>query len=238
MDEQRKRIQPQEGIEMPKTTNQILLAAAAALTFVACGGGNASSGQIVGAAGMTLKTGAATLTIPAGALTQNTQVTLRETSPQHSGRTERVEVEPHGLALLQPARVSIHVDGSNVKVKMHGSDDSLVDVEVEDRNHGDYKTSMNSLGEIEVELEHGATCTTACSSTQECDDGVCKAHSENSAARVCDPVCAAGQECDDSVCKTHSEVEVEHGGTAGTCTPACATGLECDDGVCKAHHGG
>jgi hypothetical protein len=204
--------------------------------FAACGGGNSgSTQQSVDSAGATLKAGAATLTIPAGALTQSTPVTLREASPQHAGRVERVEIEPHGLALAQPALLSVQVDDTNAKVKMHGDDDGLVDVEVEDRNHHDYKTTMTALGNVEVELEHGATCAPACAANQECDDGVCKAHNEDDSAKTCDPLCASGQECDDGLCKTHDEVE---GGTPGTCTPACATGLECDDGVCKAHKGG
>jgi hypothetical protein len=220
--------------------NGILLGVAA-VVLVACGGGSdkASTGQTVGAAGATLKAGAATLTIPAGALTSNTQVTLREAEPQHQGRTERVEVEPHGLALAVPAQVSVKVDDNNAKVSMHdGTDDSLKDTEIEDRNHGVYKTSMSSLGEVEVEVEHGTACTPACATGQECDDGVCKAHTEDANAQACNPICTTGQECDDGLCKTHDEVETEHGGTAGTCTPACATGLECDDGVCKAHGGG
>jgi hypothetical protein len=115
---------------------------------------------------------------------------------------------------------------------MHDGNDDLVDTEIEDRNHGVYKTSMTSLGEVEVELEHGASCATACASGQECDDGVCKAHVEDANAPTCNPICPSGQECDDGACKAH-------GGTGGggtvTCDPACATGLECDDGVCKAH---
>src|SRR5206468_3983961 len=117
-------------------------------------------------------------------------------------------------------------------------DDSLKDTEIEDRNHGVYKTSMSSLGEVEVEVEHGTACTPACTTGQECDDGVCKAHTEDANAKACDPICTTGQECDDGVCKTHTEVETEHGGTPGTCSPACATGLECDNGICKAHGGG
>jgi hypothetical protein len=211
--------------------NTILLAAA--LIFAACGGGNdkASTVQTVGIAGATLKAGAATLTIPAGALIGSTQVTLREAEPQHQGRVERVEVEPRGTTLLQPAELSIKVDDNNARVKMHGGNDDLVDTEIEDRNHGVYKTSMSSLGEIEVELEHGTTCTPACAAGQECDDGVCKAHVEDDDAQTCDPICPSGQECDDGACKAHG------GGGAGTatCDPACASDLECDDGVCKAH---
>jgi hypothetical protein len=209
--------------------------AAVSLALAACGGSDKpSTVQTVDAAGATLKAGAATLTIPAGALAQSTQVTLREAEPHHQGRVERVEVEPRGLSLAQPARLAVQVDDSNARVKMHDGNDDLVDLEVEDRNHGVYKTGMSQLGEIEVELEHGRTCSPACGAGQECDDGVCKAHVENEHAKVCDPVCASGEECDDGVCKAHSEMEPGGGGTA-TCDPPCASGLECDDGVCKAH---
>ena len=209
----------------------ILLAAAVA----ACGGSSTpATVQTVGPAGATLKTASAALTIPAGAVAQDVQVTVREAEPHHQGRAVRIEVEPHGRALASAARLSIQVDDSNARVKMHDGADDLVPVEVEDRNHGRYKTTMSSLDDVEVELEHGAACTPACSSGQECDDGVCKAHSEDSGAKACDPVCDTGQECDDGACKAHSEVE---GGGATTCTPACASGLECDGGVCKPHHG-
>jgi hypothetical protein len=214
-------------------TNGILLALASLVLVAACGGGSnrASTVQTVGSAGATLKAGAATLTIPAGAFSQSTQVTLREAEPQHQGRVERVEVEPRGTTLLQPANLSVKVDDSNAKVKMHDGNDDLVDTEIEDRNHGVYKTSMSQLGEVEVELEHGKTCSPACTTGQECDDGVCKAHVEDANAPTCDPICPSGQECDDGACKAHG------GGGVGiaTCDPACATGLECDDGVCKPH---
>jgi hypothetical protein len=217
--------------------NEVFFSAAALVLAAACGGGSnrAQAVQTVGIAGATLKAGAASLTIPAGALLQNTQVTLREAEPQHQGRAERVEVEPRGTTLSQPASLSVKVDDNNAKVKMHNGSDDLVDTEIEDRNHGVYKTSMSQLGEVEVELEHGSTCATACTTGQECDDGVCKAHVEDANAATCDPICPTGQECDDGACKAHGGGGAGGGGTA-TCDPACATGLECDDGVCKAHH--
>ncbi|HEX4385236.1 MAG TPA: hypothetical protein VH083_19890 [Myxococcales bacterium] len=175
------------------------------LVAAACGGGNPSTQQTVGAAGATLQAGAATLTIPAGALSADTQVTLREAEPQHAGRSVRFEIEPRGKSLAQAAQLSIRVDDSNVKVKMHGGDDGLLDVEVEDRNHGDFKTSLGSFDSVEVELEHGANCTLPCPSNQECDDGACKAHGDDGAP-TCSPVCASGLECDDGTCKAH------HGG--------------------------
>jgi len=208
-----------------------------AFAIAACGGSDsASSTAQIGSAGGTLTAGSASLSIPAGALTQSTQVTLREAEPHHAGRVHRFEVEPHGQSLAQPARLAVKVDDSNARVKMHdGTSDDLVPVEVEDRNHGSYKTSMGQLGEIEVELEHGRTCSPACGAGQECDDGVCKAHNEDANAKVCDPVCASGQECDDGVCKAHSEMEPGGPGGTATCNPACGSGLECDDGICKPH---
>jgi len=217
--------------------NAIVLAATSFALAIACGGGShkASTSQTVGSAGATLKAGAATLTIPAGALSQQTQITLREAEPRHQGRDARIEMEHRGTALAQPARVSVKVDDTNAKVKMHGGDDSLVDTEIEDRNHGVYKTSMSDLGEIEVELEHGSACSPACATGQECDDGGCKAQREDASKKTCDPICASGQECDDAVCKTHSEAEGWPPGATATCNPACATGLDCENGVCKAH---
>ena len=215
--------------------DKIVFAAAASLALAACGGtSKPSTTQTVGNAGATLKAGAATLSIPAAALAQNTQVTLREAEPQHQGRVNRIEVEPRGLSLTQPARLSVVVDDANAKVRMHDGNDDLVDVEIEDRNHGIYKTGMAHFGEIEVELEHGRACSPTCAAGQECDDGVCKAHVEDAGATVCDPICATGQECDDGACKPHDEMEPAG---PGTCTPACATGLECDNGICKPHGG-
>jgi hypothetical protein len=212
------------------------LASAAALALAGCGSSKPSATKTVGSAGATLTAGNTTLSIPAGALTDDTPVTLREAEPRHGG-VLRVEVEPHGHPLAAAAKLSVRVDDSNVKLKMSDDGSNLSTVEVEDRNHHLYKTTMGTLHEVEVEEEHGATCTPACASGQECDDGVCKAHTEDASKRTCDPVCDSGQECDDGACKTHTEVETEHGLPSGTtsCTPACATGMECDNGVCKVH---
>lgn len=218
---------------------------AAALALTGCGGTSSSTtpaqtSATVGVAGATLTVGKATLSIPAGALASATQVTLREAEPRHAGRAHRVEVqfetEPNHAAQL-----SVVVDDKNVKsIKMHDNDaddSSLGQVEVEDRNHHQFKTEVNHSGGIEVEVEHGLACATACSATEECDDGACKPHAENEHAKVCDPVCASGEECDDGACKAHAEAEHQAPGAPATCAPACAAGLECDDGICKAHGG-
>lgn len=166
-------------------------------------------------------------------------MTLREADPKHTGRADRVEIEPHDALNVGPgleAHLSVKVSDSNPKVKMHsGSDDSLEDVEVDDRTHHSFKTNMTTLGDVEVEVEHGASCATlpvACTATQECDDGVCTGH--NDAAKTCAAVCDTGQECDDDgLCKPHNEVELKHGVVPGDCSPACGTGLVCHDSVCS-----
>jgi hypothetical protein len=126
------------------------------------------------------------------------------------------------------------VSDSNVRVKLHlGANDSLADVEIDDRNHHSFKTHLATLDDVEVEVEHGTACSTSCAAGQECDDGACRDHDH--AATPCSAVCAMGQECDHGVCMTHDQYEMDHGGTPGTCLPTCASGLTCHDGICSAH---
>jgi hypothetical protein len=220
---------------MFKNSMTVAVAAAAAVALVGCGSSSKASQTlpVVASVGATLTAGAATLTIPAGALTKDTTVTLREAEPQH--HNSRFEVEPKdALATGHEAHLSVKVNDSNPRVKMHkGSDDSLEDVEVDDRNHHSFKTNMSTLGDVEVEVEHGTACAAACATGQECDDGVCKEH--NDAAKTCTTVCDTGSECDDGTCKTHNDFEIDHHGTPGTCSPTCDTGLVCHDGLCSAH---
>lgn len=191
---------------MPKTLAGTIAAAIASLSLTACGSSGAtptSATQVIGAGGGTIQVGSSALSIPAGALGAPTQVTIREAEPHHAGRAVRIEIEPGGTKLAVPAQVAVKVDDTNVHVKMHDDADDLVDVEVEDANHGKFKTSVTELGAVEVEVEHGLACTPACAASEECDDGVCKAHAEDATARTCTPVCATGLECDDGVCKVH-----------------------------------
>jgi hypothetical protein len=235
-----------EEVQMTtKNSIRFSFVAAAALVLTACGGSSSApqTTATIGTAGGTLRAGAAALSIPAGALKEDHQVTLREAEPHHAGRATRVEVEPKGLQLEHPAEVAVQVDDKNAHIKMHdGSSDDLVGVEVEDQAHHSYKTSMSELGEIEVEVEHGAACATACAANEECDDGVCKAHVEDAAKAACSDVCATGEECDDGVCKPHGGVagadDTTNPPAPGTCNMTCGSGLECDNGICTPHKNG
>jgi hypothetical protein len=221
------------------------LAAAVAVVAAGCGGSasspaasvRSSQTATIGAAGGTLRTGAVTVSIPAGALREDRQIVLREAEPRHAGAAVRVELEPNDLPLAANAIVVVKVDDRNGRVKMSDDAGNLVQVEVEDPNHGTFKTVEDRLGAVEVEVEHGRVCTTACAANEECDDGVCKPHVEDAAAATCATPCASGLECDDGACKPHGGGAATAGGAPApaTCTPACATGLECDDGICKQH---
>ena len=222
---------------------KVVFAAAATFGLVACGGGSGATTRTatVGTAGATLTTDNATLVIPAGALTADTPVTVKEVAPK-SGGDVRIEIEPAGHALSKSATLVVEDKKTTNVASVSMRDDSGTEhnTEVEDRNHHQFKTSMDTLGHIEMHATQGATCATACSATQECDDGTCKDH--NGSAATCSTPCASGEECDDGACKTHGAFENEHGGAAGgtaTCSPACdtAAGMECDatDLVCKPH---
>jgi hypothetical protein len=159
-------------------SSRLTLGALVALHLGACGSSATPTQRTstVGAAGATLHVGRSTLAIPAGALSAPTSITVREAEPRHAGRAARVELEPHGLALGTPAQLVVEVSDDNVKVKLHADDDGLLPVEVEDRQHGRFKTSVGQLGDVEVELEHGLACSPACGTSEACDDGVCMPH--------------------------------------------------------------
>jgi hypothetical protein len=235
----------------PKTTmtfaalKNAFLAAAVAIVAAGCGAGSPASSvrssqtATVGAAGATLRTAAVTVSIPAGALSDDVQVTVREAEPRHAGAAARVELEPRDLRLAASAVVVVRVDDRNGRVKMSDDSGNLVQVEVEDPNHHTFKTVEDRLGAIEVEVEHGVACTTACAANEECDDGVCKPHVEDAGAATCATPCASGLECDDGACKPHGGAAAAPApgapATPAVCTPICASGLECDDGICKPH---
>src|SRR5690349_6585449 len=111
------------------------IAAAAALVLFGCGSGGSTRETTarVGAAGATLSAGGAALSIPAGAVSDDVMVTLREAEPRHAGRSVRVEVEPSGLALAAPAMLSVKVDDANARVKIVDDAEHLLEVQVEDR---------------------------------------------------------------------------------------------------------
>jgi uncharacterized cupredoxin-like copper-binding protein len=232
------------------TSKKLTLAAAAvaALAMIGCGGSSSnptqSSTTVTPTAAATLTAGSATLTIPAGAVATNQTVTLKETQPLHGGKI-RVEIEPKDLPLVHEAQLSITDDNGNAKMKMVDDNAVAHQMEIEDRNHHKFKTSLSKLEPVEMEEEHTA-CSPDCGAGFECDDShggtpACKADDANESRKTCTEVCPAGSECDDNgdaagaKCKLHSEVETEHNNQGGPVTcPPCAAGTTCSttDGAC------
>jgi hypothetical protein len=165
-------------------TTRIALALSLASLVAACGYGNRSTSDRIGAAGGTLATASGiTLRVPAGALSRETEVRLVETQPR-DGAMAHVEVEPHGLQLASKASLSFKVEDGNVKVTEieHGAQGEIRH-QLEKHRHGasgEIEIQVEHLAE--VELEHGLTCSTVCGAGLECDDGVCKAHLEDDPA--------------------------------------------------------
>ena len=226
----------------------LAVAAAAALAMIGCGGSSSnptqSSTTVTPTAAATLTAGSATLTIPAGAVATNQTVTLKQTQPLHGGKI-RVEIEPKDLPLVHEAQLSITDDNGNAKMKMVDDNSVAHQMEIEDRNHHKFKTSLSKLEPVEMQEEHTG-CSPDCGAGFECDDShggalQCKADDAKKGLRTCTDVCPAGQECDDdgtgtaAGCKPHGDVETEHGNTTGTMTcPPCASGTTCStaDGAC------
>jgi hypothetical protein len=162
------------------TTTRIAFALAFASFIAACSGHDPMS-TTIGAAGGTVTTPSGiTLRVPAGALSQPTELKLVETQPR-DGAMARVELEPRDVAFAVPVSVSFKVEDGNVRLS-----------EVEHGPEGEVRHALEKrrhAGEVEVEVEHGAelemehglTCDVACGAGFECDDGVCKVHVEDAA---------------------------------------------------------
>jgi hypothetical protein len=123
------------------TLHNRLMLAAVVFSFVACGAGTSSTTATLSVRGgtMALESGAQ-LTVPADALKQDTEVTLREV---HHGGDVSIEVEPSGLVLEQPADVSWSDDGRGVAENEGGE-------QLESEHRGDNREhhSMRTLGTV------------------------------------------------------------------------------------------
>ena len=159
------------------TTTRIAFTLSLATLIAACSGHDPKS-KSIGAAGGSISTASGiTLRVPAGALSQPTDVTIVESAPR-DGTMARVSLQPAGLALAAPATLSFKVEDGNVKLaEVEHGPEGEVRTELEKHRHtGEVEVEVEHLGE--VEMEHGLTCQVACDAGFECDDGACKPHDE------------------------------------------------------------
>ena len=171
------------------STIRMAVMAAAAVAISACGGGAAGNGgsgggsstaAVIGPNGGTVSAGGVTLSVSAGALSKDTQISVTELPSSEGHR--RIEIEPGGLALGVPSRLSVRSDDGNAH------DERLVELDRSGSGEVEHSLTGESENETEhsreAEIEHLGTfedrpalaCTPACGAGLECDDGVCKAH--------------------------------------------------------------
>ncbi|MBK9515968.1 MAG: hypothetical protein IPO09_01195 [Anaeromyxobacter sp.] len=164
------------------TSTRLAFTLSLATLIAACSDGPLHSSVFIGAAGGSVSTQSGiTLRVPAGALSTQTEVRLVEAEPG-GGAMARVALQPAGLALAAPATLTFRVDDANVRLSEveHGPEGE-VRHELEKRRHaGEVEVEVHRLGE--VEMEHGLTCAAECGAGLECDDGVCKVHTEDDPA--------------------------------------------------------
>jgi len=221
------------------TTARVTLSALFALTLAACGGPAHEDRATIGPNGGSLTTAhGARLDIPAGALSRETEVRLREAEPRN-GAAERVEVEPRDLAFSLAARLTMKSDDSAHAKLVRVENEVEHGIETERHNEAEHAREAAVKSGGTFELRHAASCATACDAGLECDDGACKPHGDDAAgvAPNADGTCNAGMELDDGLCKPHGSDD----GAAGTppVNGACPTGMELDasDNTCKPHGG-
>ncbi len=186
---------------------------------VGVGCGSHETGTTIGKNGGTVKTTNARLDIPAGALQSDTRITLREVQGP-TGTVRSVEIEPSGLALATPARVSIKDDGSQGPFR-------IVDTQTQQtlgRSCHDaswHQHSGDVTNQGTVDLSHGAACNPACAAGQYCVDVACR--TPDAFWSQCGAACGPSG-CDGWMCGCC-------GGMCG-CPNCCNGGQCCSGGQC------
>ncbi len=189
----------------------------AVLAAAACGTSSDGS-TTLGPTGGTLRTANVRLDIPAGALQTQTQISIREMQGP-IGTVRRVEIQPSGLALAAPARISMRDDGSQGPFRLQNQQGSGLGRYCQDPSWHQHSGDLSHLGT--VDLSHGAACNPACAAGQYCVDGVCR--TPDAFCSQCGAACGPSG-CDGWMCGCC-------GGECG-CPNCCSGGLCCSGGHC------
>lgn len=200
---------------MQKNFVKALLGMAVA-ALVSCGTTSEQAAQTVGAAGgrVTLKSGLE-LEVPAGALSDDTVVTVREVRNENGER--EIEVEPRGTTLATPGTLSM-------------PDDSGGEVEAREVEHGGTRPHRRQNGRVEVEIERFEHLHIGRRGSDDSDAGVPDDHGGDTDGGVDDHGVDLDAGTDD------------HGGATANGAPGaacivddtCACGSECVSGACTA----
>jgi hypothetical protein len=165
---------------MKTLTSRFALAAVLSIALAACGGNAPKSSQSakIGPQGGAVSTSSGfTLSVPAGALSQEVEIQVNETEP-NDGAAHRFELEPRDVKLNSSVHVSMKLGSDDATMKMVEVDDNDVEHALENEQDDAAEHSrdadMDHMGTIEVRHQH--VCSPVCASGLECDDGVCKPH--------------------------------------------------------------
>jgi hypothetical protein len=186
------------------TTTRIGFILSLSTLIAACSGPDPMSTSIGAAGGSVTTRSGITLRVPAGALSQPTELRIVESQPR-DGAMARVELEPKDVAFAVPVSLGFKVDDGNVKLSEveHGPEGEVRHALEKQRHAGEVEVELEHGAEIE--MEHGLTCEVACGAGFECDDGLCKVHVEDDPAthdvgddNGVDPAPAPGTPADDN----------------------------------------
>jgi hypothetical protein len=186
------------------TTTRIGFILSLSTLIAACSGPDPMSTSIGAAGGSVTTQSGITLRVPAGALSQPTELRIVESQPR-DGAMARVELEPKDVAFAVPVSLGFKVDDGNVKLSEveHGPEGEVRHALEKQRHAGEVEVELEHGAEIE--MEHGLTCEVACGAGFECDDGLCKVHVEDDPAthdvgddNGVDPAPAPGTPADDN----------------------------------------
>lgn len=165
---------------MKTLISRYALAAVLATALAACGGSAPKTSQSarIGPQGGALSTQSGfTLSVPAGALSQEVEIQVNETEP-NDGASHRFELEPRDVKLNASVHMSMKLGSDDSTMKMVEVDDNgtehALENEHDDAAEHSRDADMDHLGNVEI--RHQKACTPTCDAGLECDDGVCKPH--------------------------------------------------------------
>lgn len=165
---------------MKTTISRYALAAVLSAALAACGGSAPKSSQSarIGPQGGALSTQSGfTLSVPAGALSQEVELHVIEAEP-NDGAMHRFELEPRDVKLNSTVHVSMRLGSDDLTSKMVEVDDNGTEHALENEQENEVEhareAEIDHMGNIEVRHQH--VCATPCDAGLECDDGVCKPH--------------------------------------------------------------
>ncbi len=143
----------------------VIAVAALALAITGCGVDQTAREAIGSEGGVVSLESGLELQVPAGALAERTQITVRE---QRRQGVIEVELEPRGLELAQPARLAWGDDGSMECERESGQ---LLQVE---RNGNRAQARITRLERLRIRARQ-CDSGSCCSSRGQCADGGCDA---------------------------------------------------------------